>query len=71
MNTPDTACSHAACLEGMAAGPAIEDRWGRPGRELAEEGPGLGPGGRLTWPRRCALYTYVVATAENRYRRRV
>ena len=26
---------HAACLEGMAAGPAIEDRWGRPGRELA------------------------------------
>jgi fructokinase len=27
---------HAACLEGMAAGPAIEDRWGQRGRELAD-----------------------------------
>lgn len=25
---------HGACLEGMAAGPAIEDRWGRPGPAL-------------------------------------
>ena len=25
---------HGACLEGMAAGPAIEDRWGVPGAEL-------------------------------------
>jgi fructokinase len=25
---------HGACLEGMAAGPAIEDRWRAPGREL-------------------------------------
>jgi fructokinase len=25
---------HGACLEGMAAGPAIEDRWGAPGAEL-------------------------------------
>lgn len=27
---------HEACLEGMAAGPAIEARWGAPGRELAD-----------------------------------
>lgn len=27
---------HGACLEGMAAGPAIEDRWGMPGRDLAD-----------------------------------
>lgn len=27
---------HGACLEGMAAGPAIEDRWGRPGAALAD-----------------------------------
>ncbi|MCP4965750.1 MAG: ROK family protein [bacterium] len=27
---------HGACLEGMAAGPAIQDRWGHPGRELAD-----------------------------------
>jgi fructokinase len=25
---------HGACLEGMAAGPAIEDRWGAPGADL-------------------------------------
>ncbi len=27
---------HGACLEGMASGPAIEDRWGLPGNELAD-----------------------------------
>lgn len=27
---------HSACLEGMASGPAIADRWGVPGNELAE-----------------------------------
>lgn len=27
---------HSACLEGMAAGPAIEDRWGGPGRDLSD-----------------------------------
>jgi fructokinase len=27
---------HGACLEGMAAGPAIEDRWGFPGVELGD-----------------------------------
>jgi fructokinase len=27
---------HGACFEGMAAGPAIEDRWEKPGRELAD-----------------------------------
>lgn len=27
---------HGACFEGMAAGPAIEERWGAPGRELAD-----------------------------------
>ncbi len=27
---------HGACLEGMAAGPAIEDRWGAPGTHLSD-----------------------------------
>lgn len=27
---------HGACLEGLAAGPAIQGRWGQPGRELAD-----------------------------------
>jgi fructokinase len=27
---------HAACLEGMTAGPAIQDRWGAPGATLAD-----------------------------------
>ncbi|WP_028783787.1 ROK family protein [Thalassobacillus devorans] len=28
---------HRDCLEGMAAGPAIEQRWGRPGKDLKEK----------------------------------
>lgn len=27
---------HRSCFEGLAAGPAIEERWGRPGKELAD-----------------------------------
>lgn len=27
---------HKTCLEGLASGPAIEERWGRPARELAD-----------------------------------
>lgn len=30
---------HGDCLEGMAAGPAIEKRWGKKGQELAEDHP--------------------------------
>ena len=29
--------SHGNCLEGMAAGPAIEQRWGKSGKELADQ----------------------------------
>ena len=28
--------NHGTCFEGMACGPAIEDRWGKPGKELRE-----------------------------------
>ncbi len=28
--------SHGTCFEGMAAGPALEEHWGKPARELAE-----------------------------------
>ncbi|MBQ6969458.1 MAG: ROK family protein, partial [Synergistaceae bacterium] len=28
--------SHGACFEGMACGPAIEDRWGKSAKELAD-----------------------------------
>lgn len=30
---------HGSCLEGRASGPAIEARWGRPGRELPDDHP--------------------------------
>lgn len=30
---------HKDCLEGMASGPAIKDRWGKPGPELPEDHP--------------------------------
>jgi fructokinase len=30
---------HKDCLEGMASGPAIEDRWGKPGHELPDSHP--------------------------------
>ncbi|KGE70796.1 ROK family protein [Spirochaeta lutea] len=30
---------HGTCLEGMAAGPAIQERWGKPGIELPEDHP--------------------------------
>jgi fructokinase len=30
---------HKDCLEGMASGPAIEDRWGQPGHSLPDDHP--------------------------------
>ena len=30
---------HPHCLEGLASGPSIEKRWGKPGRELPEDHP--------------------------------
>ncbi len=30
---------HKDCLEGMASGPAIEERWGQPGHELPDDHP--------------------------------
>jgi fructokinase len=36
---PGTCPFHGTCLEGMAAGPAIEARWGKPGIELPEDHP--------------------------------
>jgi fructokinase len=37
---PDGFCPyHVGCLEGLANGPAIQKRWGRPGHELPPEHP--------------------------------
>lgn len=36
---PGTCPFHGSCLEGMAAGPAIEARWGKPGIDLPEDHP--------------------------------
>ena len=33
---------HSNCLEGLAAGPAIEARWGKKGIELADKKRGMG-----------------------------
>jgi fructokinase len=30
---------HKDCLEGMASGPAIEERWGKPGQDLPDDHP--------------------------------
>ena len=30
---------HGTCFEGLAAGPAIEERWGKPGKELEDDHP--------------------------------
>ena len=40
---PQGACPyHGACLEGLASGPAMEQRWGVPGRELPPDHPAWG-----------------------------
>ena len=38
---------HGDCWEGLAAGPAIEARWGKPAEELLDDAGGLGARGAL------------------------
>jgi fructokinase len=51
---------HGTCLEGMAAGPAIEDRWERPGRELTGR-PEVWDLEATYLAQALRTYTYVVA----------
>ncbi len=60
---------HKTCLEGLAAGPAIEARWGK-GRGIKGQSGGLGAGSRLSGAGHCGLHYGHLSGDGNSGRRR-
>jgi fructokinase len=46
---------HKDCLEGMASGPAIEDRWGMAGYQLADDHPAWDSPGLILQPHKTVI----------------
>lgn len=55
---------HGDCLEGLACGPAIEDRWGKPARELGPDHPAWALEARYL---ALALNTWVCSLSPKRF----
>lgn len=61
---------HKNCMEGLAAGPAIEGRWGQESSRACRQGRGLGDGGVLYCAGACGLYHACFPAAHHTWRRR-
>ncbi len=61
---------HGDCLEGLASGPAIEERWGKPGWDLPPDHPAWILEARISGFGDCQFYLYAVTGADSDWRGR-